>query len=125
MTRYQVEQMAISLRAAGWPIVSVEMNNDGMWRAVAESIGGDNRHLRRLPRAGLLLVFLAGLRLAFAAVARFGFFLAAAVFAFGAARFDFVTAAARLRLALGAAAFDFPPAPARLRLAKYSIIGSK
>jgi len=24
MTRYQAEQMAISLRAAGWPIVSVE-----------------------------------------------------------------------------------------------------
>jgi hypothetical protein len=35
MTRYQAEQMAINLRAVGWP-VSVEMNDDGTWRAVAE-----------------------------------------------------------------------------------------
>jgi hypothetical protein len=36
MTRRQAEQVARGLRAAGWPIVSIEMDRDGRWRAVAE-----------------------------------------------------------------------------------------
>jgi hypothetical protein len=36
MTRHQAEQTAVSLRTAGWPIVYVEVNDDGTWRAVAE-----------------------------------------------------------------------------------------
>jgi len=48
MTRYQAEQMAISLRAAGWPIVSVERNDDGTWRAVAEDPYARDGWLTRL-----------------------------------------------------------------------------
>jgi hypothetical protein len=36
MTRAQAEQTAVSLRAAGWPVAYVEINDDGTWRAVAE-----------------------------------------------------------------------------------------
>lgn len=36
MTRHQAEQVASDLRAVGWPCVSVEVNDDGTWRAVAE-----------------------------------------------------------------------------------------
>jgi hypothetical protein len=36
MTRAQAEQTADSLREAGWPVVYVEINDDGTWRAVAE-----------------------------------------------------------------------------------------
>ena len=36
MTKYQAEQTAVSLRAPGWPVVYVEINDDGTWRAVAE-----------------------------------------------------------------------------------------
>src|SRR5260370_37377251 len=37
MTRSQAEQMADSLRAAGWPVAYVEINDDGTWRAMAEA----------------------------------------------------------------------------------------
>jgi expansin (peptidoglycan-binding protein) len=36
MTRSQAEQTAISLREAGWPVVYVEINDDGTWQAVTE-----------------------------------------------------------------------------------------
>ena len=36
MTKHQAEQVAEALRAAGWPVVYVEMSDDGKWRAVAE-----------------------------------------------------------------------------------------
>lgn len=36
MTKHQAEQVAEGLRAAGWPVVYVEMSDDGKWRAVAE-----------------------------------------------------------------------------------------
>jgi hypothetical protein len=36
MTKDEAEQTAIGLRAAGWPVVYVEINDDGTWRAVAE-----------------------------------------------------------------------------------------
>jgi hypothetical protein len=36
MTKHQAEQVADGLRDAGWPVVYVEMSDDGKWRAVAE-----------------------------------------------------------------------------------------
>ena len=36
MTKHQAEQVAEGLRAVGWPVVYVEMSDDGKWRAVAE-----------------------------------------------------------------------------------------
>jgi hypothetical protein len=48
MTRYQAEQTAISLRAAGWPVVYVEINDDGTWRAIAEDPGARDGWLTRL-----------------------------------------------------------------------------
>jgi hypothetical protein len=33
MTKHQADD---GLRAAGWPVVYVEINDDGTWRAVAE-----------------------------------------------------------------------------------------
>ena len=36
MTKCQAELAAINLRASGWPIVSVQINDDGTWCAVAE-----------------------------------------------------------------------------------------
>jgi uncharacterized protein YbjT (DUF2867 family) len=39
VTRYQAEQAAISLRAAGWPVVYIEIDDDGTWQAVAEDPG--------------------------------------------------------------------------------------
>jgi hypothetical protein len=39
MTKDEAEQTAIGLRAAGWPVVYVEINDDGTWRAVAEDPG--------------------------------------------------------------------------------------
>jgi hypothetical protein len=36
MTKQQAEQVAEGLRAAGWPVVYVEMSDDGKRRAVAE-----------------------------------------------------------------------------------------
>jgi hypothetical protein len=32
MTRSQAEQVMISLRAVSWPVVYVEMNDDGTWQ---------------------------------------------------------------------------------------------
>ena len=34
MTKHQADQVAEGLRAAGWPVVYVEMSDDGKWRAV-------------------------------------------------------------------------------------------
>ena len=51
MTKYQAKQMAISLRAVGWPVVSVEKNNDGTWRAVAEDPYAREAWLTRLLRS--------------------------------------------------------------------------
>jgi hypothetical protein len=48
MTRYQAEQAAISLRAAGWPVVYVVMSDNGKWRAVAEDPGARDGWLTRL-----------------------------------------------------------------------------
>jgi len=48
MTKYQAEQTAVSLRAAGWPVVYVEINDDGTWRAVAEDWQVRDGWLRRL-----------------------------------------------------------------------------
>jgi hypothetical protein len=48
MTRYQAEQAAISLRAAGWPVVYVDINDHGTWRAVAEDPGARDGWLTRL-----------------------------------------------------------------------------
>jgi hypothetical protein len=36
MTRQEAEKVAHDLRAVGWPVVSVAINDDGTWRAVAE-----------------------------------------------------------------------------------------
>jgi hypothetical protein len=52
MTRHQAEQTAVSLRVAGWPVVCVEINNDGTWRVVAEDYearGGWLTHLMSIP----------------------------------------------------------------------------
>jgi len=48
MTRYQAEQVADGLRDAGWPVVYVEMSDDGKWRAVAEDPGARDGWLTRL-----------------------------------------------------------------------------
>jgi hypothetical protein len=52
MTRYQAEQVADGLRDAGWPVVYVEMSDDGKWRAVAEDRGARDgwlTHLMSIP----------------------------------------------------------------------------
>jgi hypothetical protein len=48
MTRSQAQQTAVSLQAAGWPVVYVEMNDDGKWRAVAEDPEARDGWLTRL-----------------------------------------------------------------------------
>jgi hypothetical protein len=48
MTTSQAEQTAVSLRAAGWPVVYVEINDDGKWRAVAEDWQACDGWLTRL-----------------------------------------------------------------------------
>jgi hypothetical protein len=48
MTRAQAEQTADSLRDAGWPVVYVEINDDGSWRAVAEDWAMRDGWLTRL-----------------------------------------------------------------------------
>ena len=50
MTRCQAEQIAASLRAASWPSVFVEMNDDGTWQAVAEDPKAPDGWLTRLLR---------------------------------------------------------------------------
>ena len=50
MTRCQAEQIAASLRAASWPSVLVEMNDDGTWQAVAEDPKARDGWLTRLLR---------------------------------------------------------------------------
>jgi hypothetical protein len=47
MTKHQAEQVAEGLRAAGWPVVYVEMSDDGKWRAVAEDRQARNEWLTR------------------------------------------------------------------------------
>jgi hypothetical protein len=53
MTRQEAEKVAHDLRAVGWPVVSVAINDDGTWRAVAEDWsvreGGWYRSERRRP----------------------------------------------------------------------------
>jgi hypothetical protein len=60
-----------------------------------------------------------------AAIVRLDFFLPTRVLTLGAARFDFLLGAVRLRRVLDASSFDTASALASVRLAKYSFIGSK
>ena len=48
MTKHQAEQVAEGLRTVGWPVVYVEINDDGTWRAVAEDPGARDGWLTRL-----------------------------------------------------------------------------
>jgi len=51
MTKDQAEQTAANLRNAGWPIVYIEVSDDGTWRAVAENRAVRDGWLTRLMRS--------------------------------------------------------------------------
>jgi len=48
MTRFQADEAATSLRRAGWPVVYVEINDNGTWRAVAKDHETRNGWLTQL-----------------------------------------------------------------------------
>jgi hypothetical protein len=54
MTKHQADQVAEGLRAAGWPVVYVEMSDDGKWRAVAEDPGARDGWLTAIEHPGVI-----------------------------------------------------------------------